>query len=141
MVVVSLTFSNLMTFNKHVQVRQFSTSKAYCYFLLHNVKNIWFLCFLGLHFQCQPQRPRLSECQRNRVNMLETVVSTNFNTFSTTRFDLLMLFCMFYLINFVLRFIGGLNLSKVSVKGVAAALEKHTGENIESKGIKAHFRY
>jgi hypothetical protein len=37
-------------------------------------------------------------------------------------------------------FLGSLNLSKVDVKGVAAALEKHSAENIESKGIKAHFR-
>jgi hypoxia up-regulated 1 len=36
--------------------------------------------------------------------------------------------------------IGSLNLSKVLVKGVAAALEKNAGENIESKGIKAHFK-
>jgi hypothetical protein len=42
---------------------------------------------------------------------------------------------------FSFSFIGGLNLSKVSVKGVAAALEKNSAENIESKGIKAHFRF
>ena len=43
--------------------------------------------------------------------------------------------------SFHFSFIGGLNLSKVSVKGVAAALEKNAVENVESKGIKAHFRY
>jgi hypothetical protein len=43
--------------------------------------------------------------------------------------------------SFNFSFIGGLNLSKVSVKGVAAALEKNAVENVESKGIKAHFRY
>lgn len=35
--------------------------------------------------------------------------------------------------------IGSLNISKVAVTGVRAALEKHTGDNVESKGIKAHF--
>ena len=35
--------------------------------------------------------------------------------------------------------LGSVNLTTVSVKGVAAALEKHTPKG-ESKGIKAHFR-
>ncbi len=38
------------------------------------------------------------------------------------------------------RNIGSLNLTEVDVKGVAAALDKHSGEpNVESKGVKAHF--
>lgn len=35
--------------------------------------------------------------------------------------------------------IGGLNLSQVVLSGVGAALAKHTGDNVEHKGIKAHF--
>ena len=35
--------------------------------------------------------------------------------------------------------LGSVNLTSVSVKGVAAALEKHTPKG-ESKGIKAYFR-
>eukprot|EP00095_Tigriopus_kingsejongensis_P002234 snap_masked-scaffold133_size323035-processed-gene-1.2 protein:Tk02234 transcript:snap_masked-scaffold133_size323035-processed-gene-1.2-mRNA-1 annotation:"hypothetical protein D910_11801" len=36
--------------------------------------------------------------------------------------------------------IGSLNLTQVTVKGLAEALEKHVGEaNVESKGVKAHF--
>lgn len=35
--------------------------------------------------------------------------------------------------------IGKLNLSHVELKNVAKAFEKHKGENVESKGIKAHF--
>ncbi|CAH0625628.1 unnamed protein product [Chrysodeixis includens] len=38
-----------------------------------------------------------------------------------------------------LAFIGSVNLSQVLLNGVGAALAKHTGENIEHKGIKAHF--
>ena len=38
------------------------------------------------------------------------------------------------------RNIGSLNLTEVDVRGVAAALDKHSGEaNVESKGVKAHF--
>ena len=35
--------------------------------------------------------------------------------------------------------LGSVNLTSVSVKGVAAALEKHSAKG-ESKGIKAYFR-
>ncbi|XP_049875335.1 hypoxia up-regulated protein 1 [Pectinophora gossypiella] len=35
--------------------------------------------------------------------------------------------------------IGTLNLTQVVLSGVGAALAKHTGENVEHKGIKAHF--
>ena len=35
--------------------------------------------------------------------------------------------------------LGSVNLTTVEVKGVAAALDKHTPKG-ESKGIKAHFR-
>ncbi|XP_029040546.2 hypoxia up-regulated protein 1 isoform X2 [Osmia bicornis bicornis] len=35
--------------------------------------------------------------------------------------------------------IGNLNISTISLSGVAEALEKHTKEGAESKGIKAHF--
>ncbi|CAG4951102.1 unnamed protein product [Parnassius apollo] len=38
-----------------------------------------------------------------------------------------------------LNYIGTLNLSQVILTGVSEALSKHTGENIEHKGIKAHF--
>lgn len=38
-----------------------------------------------------------------------------------------------------LAYIGALNLSQVVLTGVGAALGKHTGENVEHKGIKAHF--
>ncbi|KAG6442424.1 hypothetical protein O3G_MSEX002366 [Manduca sexta] len=38
-----------------------------------------------------------------------------------------------------LKYVGALNLTQVSLSGVAAALNKHTAENIEHKGIKAHF--
>lgn len=38
-----------------------------------------------------------------------------------------------------LQYIGSLNLSQVVLSGVSAALAKHTGDNIEHKGIKAHF--
>lgn len=38
-----------------------------------------------------------------------------------------------------LQYIGALNLSQVSLTGVSDALDKHTGDNIEHKGIKAHF--
>ncbi|XP_052749621.1 hypoxia up-regulated protein 1 isoform X2 [Galleria mellonella] len=38
-----------------------------------------------------------------------------------------------------LSYIGSLNLSQVVLSGVGAALSKHTGENVEHKGIKAHF--
>lgn len=37
------------------------------------------------------------------------------------------------------RALGPLNLSKVELTGVADALAKHHGNNVESKGIKAHF--
>ncbi|GJQ78832.1 hypothetical protein Trydic_g2674 [Trypoxylus dichotomus] len=35
--------------------------------------------------------------------------------------------------------IGSVNLTEISVKGVADAIKKNTGDNMESKGIKAHF--
>ncbi|XP_073946362.1 hypoxia up-regulated Grp170 co-chaperone protein isoform X2 [Choristoneura fumiferana] len=35
--------------------------------------------------------------------------------------------------------IGSLNLTQVVLTGVGAALNKHTGDNVEHKGIKAHF--
>jgi hypoxia up-regulated 1 len=35
--------------------------------------------------------------------------------------------------------IGSLNISSVLVKGVAEALENNTAENLETKGVKAHF--
>ncbi|XP_047028167.1 hypoxia up-regulated protein 1 [Helicoverpa zea] len=38
-----------------------------------------------------------------------------------------------------LQYVGALNLSQVVLNGVGAALAKHTGENVEHKGIKAHF--
>ncbi|XP_059062905.1 hypoxia up-regulated protein 1 [Achroia grisella] len=38
-----------------------------------------------------------------------------------------------------LPYIGSLNLSQVVLTGVGAALSKHIGENVEHKGIKAHF--
>lgn len=38
-----------------------------------------------------------------------------------------------------LQYVGTLNLSQVVLQGVGAALAKHTGENVEHKGIKAHF--
>lgn len=37
------------------------------------------------------------------------------------------------------RAIGSLNLSRVDLKGVDEALLKYEGQNVESKGIKAHF--
>ena len=40
---------------------------------------------------------------------------------------------------FLDRALGHLNLSKVELTGVADALAKHQGNNVESKGIKAHF--
>lgn len=40
---------------------------------------------------------------------------------------------------FVCSMLGSVNLTTVTVKGVAAALEKHTPKG-ESKGIKAYFR-
>lgn len=49
---------------------------------------------------------------------------------STKLTDLLFFFCSM---------LGSVNLTSVSVKGVAAALEKHTPKG-ESKGIKAFFR-
>lgn len=38
-----------------------------------------------------------------------------------------------------LQYIGSLNLSQVVLTGVSDALSKHSGENVEHKGIKAHF--
>lgn len=38
-----------------------------------------------------------------------------------------------------LAFVGPLNLTQVVLSGVSAALNKHTGDNVEHKGIKAHF--
>lgn len=38
-----------------------------------------------------------------------------------------------------LQYIGALNLTQVVLSGVGDALNKHTGENVEHKGIKAHF--
>lgn len=38
-----------------------------------------------------------------------------------------------------LKLIGSLNLSQVMLTGVKTALEEHQGENIDQKGIKAHF--
>ncbi|KAJ0175993.1 hypothetical protein K1T71_008167 [Dendrolimus kikuchii] len=38
-----------------------------------------------------------------------------------------------------LQYLGGLNLSEVSLSGVSDALNKHSGDNVEHKGIKAHF--
>ncbi|XP_063624936.1 hypoxia up-regulated protein 1 [Cydia splendana] len=35
--------------------------------------------------------------------------------------------------------LGSLNLTQVVLSGVGAALNKHTGDNVEHKGIKAHF--
>ncbi|KRT86621.1 hypothetical protein AMK59_636 [Oryctes borbonicus] len=35
--------------------------------------------------------------------------------------------------------IGSVNLTEIVVKGVASAIKKNAGENVESKGIKAHF--
>lgn len=43
------------------------------------------------------------------------------------------------LINLNFRALGPLNLSLVHVSGVKEVLQKHEGENVESKGIKAHF--
>jgi hypoxia up-regulated 1 len=39
----------------------------------------------------------------------------------------------------IYRAIGSLSLSQVELKGIAAALEKHNGPNVEAKGVKAHF--
>merc|ERR1712098_674968 len=36
--------------------------------------------------------------------------------------------------------LGSLNLTSVLVKGVKESLEKNTGDNIETKGVKAHFQ-
>ncbi|XP_044743418.1 hypoxia up-regulated protein 1 [Chrysoperla carnea] len=36
--------------------------------------------------------------------------------------------------------LGNLNISEISLKGVAAAIKKNQGENTEFKGIKAHFQ-
>lgn len=36
--------------------------------------------------------------------------------------------------------IGSLNITEVSLEGVAEAFKKHLGENVETKGIKAHFQ-
>ncbi|XP_069686469.1 hypoxia up-regulated protein 1 isoform X2 [Periplaneta americana] len=44
-----------------------------------------------------------------------------------------------HLSNFEVQALGPLNLSKVELTGVAEALAKHQGNNVESKGIKAHF--
>lgn len=38
-----------------------------------------------------------------------------------------------------LQYVGTLNLSQVVLNGVSAALAKYTGDNVEHKGIKAHF--
>lgn len=38
-----------------------------------------------------------------------------------------------------LSYIGSQNLTQVVLSGVGAALAKHTGDNVEHKGIKAHF--
>ncbi|KAL0266755.1 UNVERIFIED_CONTAM: hypothetical protein PYX00_009209 [Menopon gallinae] len=38
-----------------------------------------------------------------------------------------------------LQAVGSLNLSKIELKGVKEAIEKHGGDNVEFKGIKAHF--
>ncbi|KOB67053.1 Hypoxia up-regulated protein 1 [Operophtera brumata] len=38
-----------------------------------------------------------------------------------------------------LQYIGALNLTEVVLSGVGDALSKHTGDNVEHKGIKAHF--
>lgn len=38
-----------------------------------------------------------------------------------------------------IEYLGSHNLSTIDIKGVADALNKNTGENSESKGIKAHF--
>ncbi|XP_063385009.1 hypoxia up-regulated protein 1 [Cydia fagiglandana] len=38
-----------------------------------------------------------------------------------------------------LPYLGSLNLTQVVLSGVGAALHKHTGDNVEHKGIKAHF--
>ncbi|XP_041981667.1 hypoxia up-regulated protein 1 [Aricia agestis] len=38
-----------------------------------------------------------------------------------------------------LKRIGALNLTQVALKGVSEALNKNTGDNVEHKGIKAHF--
>lgn len=35
--------------------------------------------------------------------------------------------------------LGSLNLTEIKLSGVAAAIEKNKAENMESKGIKAHF--
>lgn len=40
---------------------------------------------------------------------------------------------------FLFRTIGNLNLSTITLTGVAEAMEKHAKEGAESKGIKAHF--
>lgn len=34
---------------------------------------------------------------------------------------------------------GSLNLSKVGLNGIKEAIEKHSADNVEFKGIKAHF--
>ena len=55
----------------------------------------------------------------------------------------MLLYCLYvaktYRSIFVCSVLGSVNLTTVSVKGVAAALEKHTPKG-ESKGIKAYFR-
>lgn len=38
-----------------------------------------------------------------------------------------------------IQYLGSPNISEVALEGVAAALKKHTGDNSELKGIKAHF--
>ncbi|XP_063217680.1 hypoxia up-regulated protein 1 isoform X1 [Bacillus rossius redtenbacheri] len=40
---------------------------------------------------------------------------------------------------FEIEALGSLNLSRVSLTGVAEVIAKHQGENIESKGVKVHF--
>ncbi|GFU52564.1 hypoxia up-regulated protein 1 [Nephila pilipes] len=45
-----------------------------------------------------------------------------------------------FLTDFELKVLGSLNITKVSLTGVEAALNKHMVENTEYKGVKAHFR-
>ena len=55
-------------------------------------------------------------------------------------FCFVLLFTHVCIADFIFRsMLGSVNLTSVSVKGVAAALEKHSPKG-ESKGIKAYFR-
>uniref|UniRef100_A0A0K2TA14 Hypoxia up-regulated protein 1 n=1 Tax=Lepeophtheirus salmonis TaxID=72036 RepID=A0A0K2TA14_LEPSM len=94
------------------------------------------------HFVDDDDKPQVKQVRRSlfgRSNNYPQKKIMTFNKFSDDFVFNVNLNDVAYLGEIEVSRIGGFNLTEVTVKGVKSALENNTGENIESKGVKAHF--